>query len=322
MEITTPPIPTQSTQPLWTPGTNDLAVIRLLPYQVSSLQTTQKQLINYHLHPQHTVRIKWGLGLFGIACLVGVIYFHFAPQALIGGFIPYLAYVAVVSSIAQQEAYAVLAQNRGWFYVPEDVEIAGSIASSYPSVFDVGGDRNFDNCVRGTMALPKSTDQALYFWLANFSFRIGSGKNSTPYSKGVYAFRLPRPVVTNFCIINPGNVTANLSGMSQDITTEVGDFNKMYKIHYNGERQELGRDIFQVLAPDVQEKLLAFKSAEIEQVAFYGSTILFVTDDSLPAPSHADKFLANPDFENAQVTEVEQNMLRFLDLAVAVAAKL
>jgi len=183
---------------------------------------------------------------------------EFPQNLLMLSFLPLFLYYIHFSVRANMLVKETIARQKGWIYSSvQDSARWVDLAAVYPTIFNKGDNsQNVSDEFWGSVAL---SNQAVPFWMSNFTYSIGSGKNRETYYYSVYAFPLPKVVGSNFQLEPRSSLGAELGQLfsGQAIKTEWVDFNKAFVIEYNGLRSQDGPQIFETLNPIIQEKIMA-----------------------------------------------------------------
>jgi len=93
-----------------------------------------------------------------------------------------------------------------------------------------------------------------------------------------FAFKLSHASPIDFSLIPQNSLTKIEEGLTnKDISTESNDFNKKFHINYIGDRGLAGEDIFQVLSPEIQEKLIDFHELHTGFTMLFRGPAVFVS---------------------------------------------
>lgn len=318
-----PPI-TQSETPLWSPDQPDsLQIITLNEKQVAAIAQIEKKLLKYRAHPHRTTWIKWALGIAGLILIFGPFLISRYEQLAIIGPLPFAFYWISIDSLAAESAYLGIARKNHWLYADGDQGMTSKLVAMYPMLFDRGNDNSQTLTDELWGKVPSSSGSSMpeYFWMSNFYYTTGSGKNATTHEVSAYAFPLPKPLEFQFSLSQPLYAAGGSADTKDDITTESVDFNQVYRIYYEGDREAAGLAIFKILTPDILEKILTLKVAKVAQIAFYDTTLLFLVPSPLPVPKKSDLLVSDPEAGTQFVTEVEVRLEKFLALAGSIVEK-
>jgi len=212
----------------------------------------------YQNYLKHAGRLRLILGILiaipvGFAIWIyGIERISMDPRILILLAIPALLYYSAVQRLAAKLVKEVIAQQENWQYSSiEDPNRWSTLSTLYPEIF-MRGDRK--QCVYDEFwGSTPVQNQPVSFWMTNFRYTTGSGKNSHTSEESVYALPLPRTVASDF-VLAPKEWLSSLFSR-QKLETESNDFNKAFVIEYKGQRSTEGPEIFQTLTPPVQEQL-------------------------------------------------------------------
>lgn len=175
------------------------------------------------------------------------------------GSIPLSIYLYSIKEVQKDLINLAIAEKFGWMYNPaKDAKKWNVLRDSYPEIFQLGNENQyFDNEFWGNYENGNRS-----FWAGRFNYTVRQDKSSTTYHNAIIAFALKKPSGVDFCL-KPQNFFTKLETKlsSKVITTESNDFNKDFHINYKGDRGVVGADIFQVLSPELQEKLTQHKDS-------------------------------------------------------------
>jgi len=231
------------------------------------------------------------------------------------GFIPPFAYIFHIRRLEKQLAKALLAEREGWLYDPSgSTSRWETMKVTFEDIFHKG-DRNqaiydqFWGRFRGKAP----------FWACKFRYTIGYGKNSRTYTEAVYAFRLPDPAAHSL-VLRPQNLLRKLENkLEMGLTTESNDFNGLFHIDFEGKPTDVGTEVFQVLSPDAQEKLIEMRKGIGEfTLLFRGDVMVIASANQESFFVHHTNFFDNVELDPRDVEYISGKMDSILGLADAI----
>ncbi len=170
---------------------------------------------------------------------------------------PYLAMYGNLKKMQHDIAKLQIAKEKGWTYWPsEDRDRYGRLSTLYPAVFNVGtSSQYFSDEFWGEQPGKHLTTP---FWVADFTYTVGSGKNETVIHETAFAVHLARPVQTELTIL-PENFATRVANVftRSDIQLESAEFNQKFHLSYAADNDvQKKQKIFQVLNPPAMATLL------------------------------------------------------------------
>jgi len=193
---------------------------------------------------------------------------------LICAIVPVSIYLYSIKELQKDLLNLSVADRFNWLYDPDKNRPKWeNLKKTYPEIFDLGnGNQYIDNQFWGLF-----DDTKRNFWLGRFNYTVSQGKTSQTYQNLVYAYKLSKPVTTDFSLIPQTSFTKAETALSTKvITTESSEFNKLFHINYKGDRGLIGADILQVLDPDTIVKLIDYNNGNKKiSMVFRGDVVLF-----------------------------------------------
>ena len=316
---------TQNPNPLWSPYAPDsLSPITLDVLDYAALKKITEQAEKPSTFPTKNQIITFvicGIAAIILLCLILGNTLPFVVGLPILIVIPF-HFFAKKQKVVSEAAYISIALKNQWVYAPAGpTNSYQELLARYPAIFNQGnnGQKVYDQ-MWGSLQNP-TNGTSDYFWMGNFEYTKNIGKESVTNTSGIYAFRLPRPVTTNFALIAKRNALIRASDHT-DIQTESTEFNEAFTISYQGDRGLAGPGIFEVLAPDVQALILDLNKSLapldlVESVGFYGNAMLVGLFMSLPTA----RGLSSPSQQSTEAS-IESRIESLLHILSSVAEKL
>lgn len=230
-------------------------------------------------------------------------------------FIPPILYYFSVKRLEKQLTKALLAEKEGWLYDPNGSTMRWEVMkTAFADIFHKGdhGQTVYDQF------WGRFRDQAP-FWAAKFQYTIGYGKNSRTYTEAVYAFRLPDPAAHSL-VLRPQNFLRKLENkLEMGLTTESNDFNGLFHIDFEGKPAEVGTEVFQVLSPDAQEKLIEMRKGIGEYtLLFQGDVMVISFMNRENSFAHYTNFFDKVELDQRDVEYMSAKMDSIMGLADAI----
>ncbi len=237
-------------------------------------------------------------------------------RILIIPFLPVLLYYGFIKELERKLVELLISKENNWLYNPnKDRQKWIELKSLFGEIFNKGDRAQFVfRQFWGSVGSDNVT-----FWKSRFKYTIGTGKSSHTMTETVYAFKLPKTVAENFLLV-PQNLLNRLeASINLKITTESNDFNKLFHIEYRGKTNDVGDEIFQVLSPDVQEKLIDFRnSCGNFSLLFKGDVMLVVFEKDIKLKY--TNFLKKVALDERDMKELTQLILSTVELGGAVSS--
>jgi hypothetical protein len=255
-----PAAPVQPKGTFWDPVNGTISAADLSP----AVKKLEELYEKYRLRPG----LIWSQLLVCLLILVvgEIIFIPLAAAIDEGGVvfipaIPAALYFAHITALQRDLAKMAVARRYGWLYSPEqDAPRCQALRKLLPEIFNKGNSGDVvEDEFWGTLT---GRHGQTPFWLAEFSYTVGSGRDQQHYTETVYAFALARPVPADF-IVQPENVLTRLSNFfhKKDIDLESRDFSTQFNITYRGRRSDVDKGVYQTLNPAVMATLLDFRAA-------------------------------------------------------------
>lgn len=288
---------------------------------VAGNQKLTAKFLYYQKHPWQTRIIMFLCALVSLAIAIAfyrtgkfsftntsVVYYIFA-------LVPMMLYYGVIQQLQRQLTDMAIAKECGWIFDSRQLkDKAKQLGVLFPELLACDKYRKPDlssqtlrNQFWGTAGINLTP-----FWLGEYQFSVGSGKNSALYLDVIYVVKLPHPATADFVLQSHKNYSKPTG--DRDINTESIEFNKMFQIEYKGDRGLVGADIFQVLTPTAQEHLMDLRKATS------GFTLIFRGDCMLIAfpgflYSKYTNFLRKVAIDPRDITILTEKVRNVLQLA-------
>lgn len=237
--------------------------------KVKECEESNRHMIEqFEFDKLYAERNRYVIGLFAlvITLMWAVSYRSFLRGDLSSSTVSYAVLALGVMVVAAYYLYVreheksllelAVAEEYGWLYDSGESNIKwAELVVEYPEIFRKGNiDRKIGNQFWGVF-------EGNPFWSARFIYAQSHGNDDerSYHVETVYAFRLPRVAAHDFVLV-PQNIWLEREARTGNgLTTESNEFNRLFHIDYAGDTGSVGADILQVLSPDAQEKLIAFR---------------------------------------------------------------
>ncbi len=309
-------------QKYWDPIDGELSENSALFKQLSGSDLDEK----FERLLKHPSKPKWYLGLLLFLGILSslLLYYEYRDygfgdiRILMILFLPSFIYYGYIKELEKKLVELLIAKENNWLYNPEkDKQKWLGLRLLHPEVFNKGNrGQSILRQFWGTIASDNTV-----FWKSRFEYIVGSGKSSHKITETVYAFKLPKTVAENFLLV-PQNLLNRLeASINLKITTESNDFNKLFHIEYRGKTNEVGDEIFQVLSPDVQEKLIDFRNSCGNFSLLFKGDVMFVIFEKDIKLKYTN-FLKKVALDERDMKELTQLILSTVELGGAVSSYL
>lgn len=193
----------------------------------------------------------------------------------------YLSLSAMYKSLASSLIKLRIAKKQNWIYDPGDsIEAWENLRLQQPELFQMGiKEHKINEQFWGSTLFE---NKRYHFYMGNFYYTEtkGSGKDKSDYvvTKHFMTVYMPNRIKARF-LLSP---QVNFAGMDntnkqKEITTESNEFNSLYRFSYRGSKDDVSNEIFKILSPAVQEKLIKLAAIRLyPQVFFAENTITFM----------------------------------------------
>lgn len=295
-------------QKYWDPIDGELSENSAIITQLSGSDLDEKF---EHLlkNPSEPKWYFWSLLSFGILSSLFLYYeyrdYRFGyVRILVYLLLPVLIYYRYIKELERKLVELLIAKENNWLYNPnKDRQKWIELKILFGEIFNKGDRAQF---VFRQFWGSIGSDNVM-FWKSRFKYTIGSKKSSHTVTETVYAFKLPKIVAENFLLV-PQNFKNRLkTSINLKITTESNDFNKIFHIEYRGKTNDVGDEIFEVLSPDVQDKLINFrKSCGKFSLLFKKDTMLVVFEKDIKLKY--SNFLKKVAFDERDMQEMNRLM--------------
>lgn len=230
--------------------------------------------------------------------------------------VPAIGWYFVVFRSLNQGAKISLAQQLHFLYAPRDnVEKWVDLKSRYPAMFDKG---NSGQTLSDQLWGAASLDATSYpCWIALFTYVYDSknggdhgGGSAEVHTETVYGFHLPKVAQANFSLL-----PASLEHGS--LETESAEFNRAFKIVFEGDKGLVGADILSVLNPLALEAFISFHAEFKPERITFQDEVLFVTFKGDEIIGRMN-WLLNPKISAAALSTIEDKLHKIIALSLPI----
>ena len=319
--VTSQPIESAITEPtFWDPIEPQSNSPTTITVKEEVLENRDRSTFNFYRRNPSLIRLIFGLLVF-FSLFVIVLVLHIIPELVSLAFftvIPPILFYTHVSNIAQRLVMDQIAEQMGWRYVSIiDVKKFEALRSAFPRIFNIqnkllGVSYRLEKQLWGKISILENVERA--FWLAQFTYEIGTGRGSTTINESVIALPLAHPCLVDFFLRPREEVVIGLNEQRDSIIqTESSDFNRQFMIEYDGEKNTVGPAIFEVLNPAVLEKLLQLRAEQGQCSVLFKEKMILISFTRLITPSYTN-FLIKPGIDPRDVSEIEQRLKDIINL--------
>ena len=229
-------------------------------------------------------------------------------------FTPAFWYWAHISALQRDSIKMMLAQEKNWLYnAGNNHQHWETFHEKFPEISKPHGhDHNLQDEFWGRFG---KTD--FYAGLLEYKVRQHKRKTKTYYFN-IFALKLPTKNKADFVMLS--QKSAGVFGFFKSkIQTESAEFNKEFKITYNGETGEKALHIIQTLSPAVQEELLKFKKEHKSvDIIFRDGTMVFRFRGRL-LPKLYTNFFKDIRLDPRDKTAIDTKMKKVLKISEAIS---
>ena len=319
--VTSEPIESAITEPtFWDPIELQSESPTTITVNEEVLENRDRSTFNFYRRNPSLIRLNFGLLVF-FSLFVIVLVLYIIPELAIFAIFfvtPPILFYTYMGNMSQRLVMDQIAEQMGWRYVSiMDVKKFEALRSVFPRIFEIQNELlsvsyRLEKQLWGKISILENVERA--FWLAQFTYEIGTGRGSTTITKSVIALPIAHPCQLDFFLRPREEVVIGFNKQRDSIIqTESSDFNRKFMIEYDGEKNTVEPAIFEVLNPSVLEKLMQLRTEQGQCSVLFKEKMILISFTKLITPSHTN-FLIKPGIDPRDVSEIEQRLKDIINL--------
>lgn len=226
-----------------------------------------------------------------IAFIMTMTYGSKDEQIILYSAIPAITYLFYIDNVQNQLGLFLLAQKHNWAYNPApDIERVKRFEALFPTVFKNPDkdyvDQHITDQLWGSITYKEQVD----FWSGLFVSTVDQDRKRSANERTVIIIKLPKeiPLHAHFTLARHEKFHINLGNT---IRTESQEFNILYGIKPLNRTHQTELEIFKLLSPSVQVRLIDFAhNYDVQSITFQHNCMVVLFNGKIWQTKHTNFF--------------------------------